>query len=136
MSEENEIKKSAAEKQGKKGKRSKIFPGERREIPDEGRRSGGEQRIAQDKDAFEGKEQRRASERRSQQERRNVTFDVVCKPSATLTIIEDWLGENCKDKWKLVVLDSGAEMSQKRIKVLFTLFSDKTKFISKHGGEE
>ncbi len=133
MTEEKEINKNAS------GGSRRFIPGERRDEAEVGRRSDEERRedqvAASAAQSPPEKEQRVSSERRTKEKRRNVTFDVICKTSGSLNSIEDWLDDNCKENWELVLLNLGEDMTEKSIKVIFTLFSDKNQFIEKYGGE-
>jgi len=140
MTEEKEINKNAPEGTQADRGNNRFIPGERRDETETARRSDEDRRENQNEDLaakpLPETEQRTASdERRAKEDRRNVTFDVICKTSGSLNSIEDWLDDNCKESWDLVLLNLGEDMTQKSIKVIFTLFSDKTKFIEKYGGE-
>lgn len=134
MAEEKKIQEIAGGGGEQEEDTSRFIPGERREEPGGIRRSGDERRDEEEGSAFEGSEQRQPPERRTEDERRSDTFNVTCKTSGSLNTIEDWLDDNCDEDWELVFLGSGADMSLKAIKVIFSKFSDKTKFIEKYGG--
>lgn len=137
MAEENENDESAVGEQDEDGGGTRFIPGERREDPEEGRRASGERRQASDSGpGTDGKRQRGDSDRRTQEERRGDTFDVICKTSGSLNSIEDWLDDNCDGDWELVLLNLGVDMSQKSIKVIFSLISDKTQFVENYGSGE
>ncbi|MDA0306834.1 MAG: hypothetical protein O3B76_11215 [Proteobacteria bacterium] len=139
MTEEKEINKNASEGTEADRGNNRFIPGERRDETETARRSDEDRRENQNADSaaksLPETEHRTASERRTNEDRRNVTFDVICKTSGSLNSIEDWLDDNCKEAWDLVLLNLGEDMTEKSIKVIFTLFSDKTKFIEKYGGE-
>ncbi len=139
MTEEKKINKNASEGTEADRGNNRFIPGERRDEMGTARRTDEDRRENQNAD-FAAKslpetEQRTASERRTKEERRNVTFNVICRTSGSLNSIENWLDDNCKEAWDLVLLNLGEDMTEKSIKVIFTLFSDKTKFIEKYGGE-
>lgn len=133
MAEEKEIEKVAGGGGEQEEDTSRFIPGERRS-EDSSRRTDNERRDDDGGPSFEGSEQRQPPERRIEDERRSDTFDVTCKTSGSLNTIEDWLDDNCDEDWELVFLGSGADMSLKAIKVIFSKNSDKTKFIEKYGG--
>lgn len=141
MAEEKENDESAVEGQGDDGGGSRFIPGERREEVVAPRRASEERRQAPESAPdsapdMDDKPQRQDPARRTQEERRSTTFDVVCKTSGSLNSIEDWLDDNCQGDWELVLLNLGEDMSQKSIKVIFSLHPDKDQFIKNYGVNE
>jgi len=101
--------------------------------------SGGERRAddvrRQDENPFEGDDRRNDPDRRTLDDRRGMLFDVVCKTSGSLTTIEDWLDDHCQGTWTLVILDVavGDDLTEKNVKVMFELATDKHKFVEQYG---
>ena len=76
-------------------------------------------------------EERRAAERRGDTERRQWKCGLLYKTSEPAHVVEDWLDDNAKGEWNLVLDDMDDALSGKTLKIMFSDIEDKDKFMAK-----
>ena len=84
--------------------REGSLPSEQRSAVDSTRRTDEARR--QSEEPFKGEKKRQEPERRSEEERRGISYDVTCKTSGSIGVIEDWLDDNCEGEWKIIIEDT------------------------------
>ncbi len=104
----------------------RFLPSEQRSAVDSTRRDVDDRR--QSDEPLEGEDRRATLERRSEDDRRTMTYDVTCKTSGAITRIEDWLDERCEGKWNIRLQDMDDKLISKSLRVMFELASDRKNF--------
>ncbi|NQV82554.1 MAG: hypothetical protein HQ494_01925 [Rhodospirillales bacterium] len=113
------------------GERSNRFiPGEQRQVVDSTRRSVEERREGED--SFENENKRATPDRRESLDRRVMGFQVPCKTSGTIESVEDWLDENCRNDWQVVLQEVDLDQGTKHLMVMFERESDRNVFLDKY----
>jgi hypothetical protein len=121
---------SEPEEPSEGGGQGKFVPTEQRQEEDKQRRSGEDRR--EDEGSFEGEEKRAPSDRRETSDRRSMGFEVPCKTSGTIDVIEDWLDEHCFGDWQVVLRKVDDDMATKHLMVMFETESDKNLFLGRY----
>ncbi|HIN21622.1 MAG TPA: hypothetical protein EYM71_07240 [Rhodospirillales bacterium] len=107
--------------------REGSLPSEQRSAVDSTRRTDEARR--QNEEPFEGEEKRQEPERRSEEERRGISYDVTCKTSGSIGVIEDWLDDNCEGEWKIIIEDTDDDLVKKDFRVIFEYAEERQKFL-------
>ena len=107
--------------------RERVLPSEQRSAVDSTRRADDEERRQSD-EPFEGEEKRQEPQRRSEGIRRNISYDIICKTTGSIGVIEDWLDDNCEGEWKIILEDMDADLVQKNLRVMFEYADEREKF--------
>ncbi len=111
----------------KASERGRFLPSEQRSAV-ESRRHADEDRR-QCEEPFEGEDQRQEPQRRSEEERRGIIYDITCKTSGSVGVIEDWLDDNCEGEWKIVIEDVDDDLVNKNLRVMFEYAEGREKFL-------
>jgi len=104
----------------------RFLPSEQRLAVDS-RRHADEQRR-QSEEPFEGEEKRQEPQRRSEEERRVIFYDITCKTSGSIGVIEDWLDDNCEGEWKIILEEMDDDLVNKNLRVMFEYAEEREKF--------
>ena len=107
--------------------REGSFPSKQRSAVDSMRRTDEARR--QDEEPFEGEEKRQEPEHRSEEERRGISYDVTCKTSGSIGVIENWLDDNCEGEWKIIIEDTDDDLVNKNFRVIFEYAEERQKFL-------
>ena len=97
------------------------LPSEQRSAVDSTRRT--DEARCQIEEPFEGEE------KRQEPERRGISYDVTCKTSGSIGVIEDWLDDNCEGEWKIIIEDTDDDLVNKDFKVIFEYAEERQKFL-------
>jgi len=92
--------------------RERFLPSEQRLAVDSRRHAGKQRR--QSEEPFEGEEKRQEPQRRSEEERRGIFYDITCKTSGSIGVIEDWLDDNCEGEWKIILEEMDDDLVNKK----------------------
>jgi len=117
-----------ANKEGDSGGR--FVPAEQRESVTSNRRSEEERRGG--KALFKGEDKRQADERRKKQDRRAMGLNVPCTTSGSISNLEDWLEDNCKNDFKVVLEKIDDDMVKKHLIIMFKTETDRNTFLDKY----
>ena len=105
---------------------SRFLPSEQRSDVDSTRRDVDDRR--QSDEPFAGEDRRTTPERRSDAERRDMTYNVKCKTSGATATIENYLNERCEGKWNIRFQDMDDKLITKSLRIMFELASDRKNF--------
>ncbi len=105
---------------------SRFLPSEQRSDVDSTRRDVDDRR--QSDEPFAGEDRRTTPERRSRADRRDMTYNVMCKTSGTTATIENFLIERCDGKWNIRFQDMDDKLITKNLLIMFELASDRENF--------
>ena len=61
---------------------------------------------------------------------RTLKCGVLYSTAGAVADIEDWLDDNCKADWSLVVDGMDDALVKKSLRIMFELETDKTKFVN------
>jgi hypothetical protein len=61
---------------------------------------------------------------------RTLTCGVLYSTVGAVADVEDWLDDNCKSDWSLVVEGMDDDLIKKSLRIMFEVDSDKVKFIN------